>query len=61
MGNWGISENARKKEKIKSEMADYLNGLNSVGEISYSTYCTLYDISMDLLEKMYIEGKENKE
>ncbi|APQ78862.1 MULTISPECIES: hypothetical protein [Clostridium] len=53
MGNWGISETAAPKEKIKSEMADFLNGLNSVGEISYSTYSEIFDFSMDLLDRMY--------
>lgn len=38
MGNWGISKDATPKEKLKSEMADFLGGLNSVGEISYSSY-----------------------
>jgi hypothetical protein len=53
MGNWGISSNASPKEKIKSEMADFLNGLNSVGKIDYTTYCEIFDFSMELLEKMY--------
>ncbi|KEI84150.1 hypothetical protein EJM73_06385 [Clostridium botulinum] len=53
MGNWGISETATPKEKIKSEMADFLNGLNSVGEISYSTYNEIFDFSMDLLDRIY--------
>lgn len=58
MGNWGISKNAPENEKLKSEMADYLSGLNSVGEISYSTYSELYDFSMGLLDKMYELGKK---
>jgi DNA (cytosine-5)-methyltransferase 1 len=58
VGNWGISENASEKEKIKSEMADYLNGLNSTGEIDYRTYCELFDYSMELFEKIYILGKQ---
>ncbi|RUT58488.1 hypothetical protein C1148_06950 [Clostridium botulinum] len=53
MGNWGISETATPKEKIKSEMADFLNGLNSVGEISYSTYSERFDFSMNLLDRIY--------
>lgn len=55
---WGISQNATKKEKLKSEMADYLNGLNSVGEISYSVYSEAFDFSMDLLNKMYELGRK---
>lgn len=57
MGNWGISPTAMPKEKIKSEMADFLNGLNSVGEISYSAYSEIFDFSMDILNKMYDLGK----
>ena len=56
MGNWGISETASDKEKLKSEMADYLNGLNSTGEISYATSCELFDFSMGLLDKMHALG-----
>lgn len=59
MGNWGISEKATEKEKIKSEWADYLNGLNSVGEISYSIYSEAFDFGMKLLDRMYELGKSN--
>lgn len=58
MGNWGISQNASQKEKIKSELADHLHGLNATGEISYATYSNLFDISMGLLDRMYAQGKE---
>lgn len=58
MGSWGISENATPKEKLKSEMADYLHGLNSTGEISYSAYSEIFDFSMALLDKMYELGKK---
>jgi len=62
MGNWGIAKTATPKEKLKSEMADFLNGLNSVGEISYSTYCSIFDFSMNLLDKMYdLENSEEEE
>lgn len=57
MGSWGIANTATPKEKIKSEMADYLNGLNSVGKIDYSTYSEMFDFSMDLLDKMYALAK----
>lgn len=30
-------------EKIKGDFESYLNGLNMVGEISYSQYSELYD------------------
>ncbi|RUT62114.1 hypothetical protein C1143_06710 [Clostridium botulinum] len=59
MGNWGISETATPKEKIKSEMADFLNGLNSVGEISYSTYSEIFDFSMNLLDRIYDLANQN--
>lgn len=42
-------------------MADFLNGLNSVGEISYSTYSELYDFSMKLLDYMYELAKNEQE
>lgn len=56
MGGWGIASSAPEKEKIKSEFADFINGLNSVGEISYSTYSELFDEGMLLLDKMYALG-----
>lgn len=59
--SWGISENANKKEKLKAEMTDYLNGLNSVGKIDYKTYSELIDFSMNLLDEMYNLGLEDME
>lgn len=61
MGNWGISENATEKEKIKSKMADFLNGLNCCGDISIGAYDKIFDFSMELLDSMYDLGrKESK-
>ena len=57
MAGWGISPNASAKEKIKSEYADILHEYNSCGEIDYGHYSELYDIGMDLLDKMYEQGK----
>lgn len=54
---WGISEKASEKEKIKSEMADYLNGLNCVCKITYDVYSEAFDFTHDLLDKMYELGK----
>lgn len=54
---WGISPNAEPKEKIKAEMNDFLQGLNSCGNISYSTYSEIFDFSMNILDKMYELGK----
>ena len=53
---WGISENASEKEKKKAEMADFLNGLNATGDISYQTYREMFDFSMNLLDDMYELG-----
>ncbi|PTU25904.1 hypothetical protein DA469_21295 [Bacillus subtilis] len=59
--SWGISPNATRKEKLKAEMADFLNGLNSAGEISYGIYCETFDFSMKLLDEMYeLSKSENK-
>lgn len=55
--SWGISENATSKEKLKSEMTDFLNDLNSTGTISLTTYDEMFDFSMKLLNKMYDLGK----
>ncbi len=61
MGKWGISPTAPEKEKVKSEWADYLNGLNSCGIIPYHIYSEAFDIGMDLLDRMYELGKREKE
>ncbi|MBQ6713186.1 MAG: hypothetical protein IJN28_05310 [Selenomonadales bacterium] len=61
MGNWGISPNASEKEKIKAEWADELNGKNSTGNIDYDTYSELFDVGMDLLDRMYKLGKSDGE
>ncbi len=60
MMGWGISPNAEPKEKLKSEMADFLNGLNSTGNIDYGVYSELFDFSMNLLDKMYELGNSEK-
>ena len=57
---WGISESATPKEKLKSEMADYLKGLNATGEISYVTYSEAFDFTMNLLDKMHELGVTEK-
>ncbi|MDF2879615.1 MAG: hypothetical protein K0R54_172 [Clostridiaceae bacterium] len=58
MGLWGISDKASPKEKLKNELADYLHGMNSCGKIAYSVYSEIFDVGMDLLDKMYELGKE---
>ncbi|KXZ22440.1 hypothetical protein P4T89_12450 [Bacillus nakamurai] len=58
--SWGISPKATNKEKLKAEMADYLNGLNSTGAIGYEVYSESFDVSMKLLDKMYELGKSEK-
>ncbi|MBU8803283.1 MULTISPECIES: hypothetical protein [Bacillus] len=57
---WGVSPDATNKEKLKAEMADYLNGLNSTGVISYEVYSEAFDVSMKLLDQMYDLGKFEK-
>ena len=61
MGNWGIAKTASPKEKLKSEFADYINGLNSVGEINYRTYSALFDFTFELMDKIYELGKSESE
>lgn len=59
MSNWGISATAPEKEKIKAEYADYLHGLNSCGRILYDIYSEMFDIRMELLDRMYKLGMED--
>jgi hypothetical protein len=53
---WGIADTASQIEKIRAESSDYLGGLDSVGEIDYTTYCKLWDYYHDLLGKAYEQG-----
>ena len=57
MGNWGISPNASEKEKIKADYADILHGMNSTGTIPCDVYSDLFDDGMELLDRMYEQGK----
>ena len=57
MSNWGISPHASKKEKIKADYADILHGMDSVGAITYDVYSDLFDDGMELLDRMYEQGK----
>lgn len=59
MSEWGISPSASEKEKIKAEWADELNGQNSTGKITYDVYSELFDVGMELLDKMYDLGKSD--
>ena len=45
-------------EKIKGEFETYLNGLNMVGEITYSQYCKMYDKGTALIQRAYDLGKK---
>lgn len=58
MANWGIASTAPEIEKIKSEMADYLHGLNSCSKIDYLIYSQLFDFSLPLIQKAYDLGKK---
>jgi hypothetical protein len=57
MAGWGISQNASEKEKIKSDIADMLVGLNSTGKIDYNEYSELFDYCMNLMDRMYNLGR----
>ncbi len=57
--SWGIAETASEIEKIKSESADYLSGLNSCGVIDWNTYNYAFDFYEDLLIKAYEQGKKD--
>lgn len=57
--SWGIAETAPEIEKIKSESADYLNGLNSCGVIDWNTYNYAFDFYADLLMKAYEQGRKD--
>ncbi len=48
-------------EKIKGDFESYLNGLNMVGEISYSQYSELYDEGTKQIQKAYELGKSELE
>ena len=48
-------------EKIKGDFESYLNGLNMVGEISYSQYSKLYDEGTKQIQKAYELGKSELE
>lgn len=58
--SWGISENASEKEKLKSEVNDYLQGLNAVGKIDWLCYSELYDMCMPILDKCYDRMEEER-
>ena len=57
MSGWGIAETAPEIEKIKAESADYLNGLNSCGEVSWEVYDYAFDFYVGLIQKAYELGK----
>ena len=48
-------------EKIKDDFESYLNGMNMVGEISYSQYSELYDEGTKQIQKAYELGKAELE
>lgn len=59
MSGWGIAETAPVIEKIKAESADYLSGLNSCGEITWSVYDKAFDFYMELISRAYEQGKKD--
>ena len=48
-------------EKIKGDFESYLNGLNMVGEISYSQYSKLYDEGTKQIQRAYELGRAELE
>jgi hypothetical protein len=56
---WGIAETASEKEKIKTDFADFLHGLNSTCEIDYNAYSQIFDYAMELFNQMYEQGKKD--
>lgn len=50
------------KEKLKAEINDYFQGLNSVGDIDYTAYSDIYDAVMPIIDNMYkrMECEENE-
>ena len=48
-------------EKIKGDFESYLNGLNMVGEISYSQYSELYDEGTKQIQRAYELGRAELE
>ena len=61
MSGWGIAETAPEIEKIKAESADYLNGLNSCGEVSWEVYDYAFDFYVGLIQEAYELGKSEAE
>lgn len=61
MSGWGIAETAPVIEKIKAESADYLRGLNSCGDITWSVYDKAFDFYMELISRAYEQGKKDAE
>lgn len=56
---WGIAPTASEIEKIKAESSDMLNGLESCGDLEYSTYSYLWDFYYELLDKAYEQGRKD--
>ncbi len=61
MSCWGISKDAPEIEEIKSEFADYINGLNCTCQIPYTTYSELFDFTLPLIQAAYELGKKESE
>ena len=47
-------------EKIKQDFADYLDGLNMTGKLSYSLYCAIFDKGTAAIQKAYDLGKQEQ-
>lgn len=52
-GRTVATESASEKEKLKAEVNGYFYSLNAAGKIDWSTYSTLYDVCISIIEKHY--------
>ena len=47
-------------EKLKGEFESEINGMNMVGEISYSNYSRLFDVGTKAIQEAYELGLKNR-
>ena len=56
---WGIAPTASEIGKIRAESSDMLNGLESCGDLEWSTYSDLWDFYYEFLDKAYEQGRKD--
>ncbi len=59
--SWGINGSASEKEKLKAEINDFFQGLNSACDIDYEAYSQIYDAVMPIIDDMYKRREEEDE